>query len=283
MIFHMWWNSSQITTSFLHFVHLFCPVSHGAKANALAPKPLSPTKPVSPTSPQLSESPSIPDERTPSRPVPKQAVFLTRQPGDFRWVHFLYCIYIYIYNLRFSSSEVPVLFDYKFFLKGRPMVDVRLTASEVLAQDAQVWKNFGWGGATPQPNEQQNVLSSAHEYNWQFSDPIVISSFDMSGLLQWRLFPSVGFEAGSPRSQGVRRKICKGCKVKQALTTHVGVCRFRPRLFLEDGSEIQDHEIIATAPANVQLVILELRPPDDNSSRQMLTACKNNNYISGNW
>ena len=67
--------------------------------------------------------------------------------------------------------------------------------------------------------------------------------------------------------------------MKQSLAPQVGVSRFRQRLFREDGSEIQDDEILETVPAKVQLVVLEFCPPDDKQILQMRQACINNDLI----
>ena len=64
-----------------------------------------------------------------------------------------------------------------------------------------------------------------------------------------------------------------GIALKQSLTTETGVSRFRQRLFLEHGSQIEDDEILETAPAKVQLVVLEFCPPDNEQIRQMTQAC----------
>lgn len=50
--------------------------------------------------------------------------------------------------------------------------------------------------------------------------------------------------------------------LKQSLAAHLGVTRFRQRLFSRDGSEISDDEVVTTAPTKVQLVVLEFWPPD---------------------
>ena len=52
-------------------------------------------------------------------------------------------------------------------------------------------------------------------------------------------------------------------EVKRTLAAHVGVSRFRQRLFAEDGyREIQDDEVFGSSPMKVQLVMLEFLPPD---------------------
>ena len=53
-----------------------------------------------------------------------------------------------------------------------------------------------------------------------------------------------------------------GIALKQSLTTEISVSRFRQTLFLEDGSQIEYAEILKTAPAKVQLVVLDVCPPD---------------------
>ena len=62
--------------------------------------------------------------------------------------------------------------------------------------------------------------------------------------------------------------------VKQALTDKVGISRFKQRFFVEDGShEILDHEVFASAPLKVQLV-LEYWPPDAEQSRKIISASR---------
>ena len=69
--------------------------------------------------------------------------------------------------------------------------------------------------------------------------------------------------------------------VKKSLATYAGVCRFRQRLLVEDGSrEIQDDETFDTSPLKVQLVLLEFCPPDDEQCQQMFMACENNDSVS---
>ena len=75
-------------------------------------------------------------------------------------------------------------------------------------------------------------------------------------------------------------ELTSGKAVKQALTTASGVCRFRQRLFLEDGTEIQDDEIIETAPAKVQLVKMAICPPDAAQSQQMFASCRNRDSVA---
>ena len=68
--------------------------------------------------------------------------------------------------------------------------------------------------------------------------------------------------------------------MKQSLTTVAGVSRFRQRLFLEDGSQLQDDEILETVPAKVKLVVLDFCPPDPEQTRQMMQACSDNDLIA---
>jgi hypothetical protein len=65
-------------------------------------------------------------------------------------------------------------------------------------------------------------------------------------------------------------------EVKQKLAAHVGVSRFRQRLFTEDGfRQIQDDEVFGSAPVQVQLV-LEFLPPDAVDDKRMISACWRN-------
>jgi hypothetical protein len=58
------------------------------------------------------------------------------------------------------------------------------------------------------------------------------------------------------------------------LTDKVGISRFKQRFFVEDGShEIVDHEVFASAPLKVQLV-LEYWPPDAEHSRKIISASR---------
>ena len=66
-------------------------------------------------------------------------------------------------------------------------------------------------------------------------------------------------------------------EVKQTLAAHVGVSRFRQRLFTEDGfREIQDDEVFGSAPVQVQLVMLEFLPLDAEKAECMISACQRN-------
>ena len=70
-------------------------------------------------------------------------------------------------------------------------------------------------------------------------------------------------------------------EVKQTLAAHVGVSRFRQRLYVEDGfREIQDDEVFGSAPVKVQLVILEFLPPDAEEDERMISACMRNDPAS---
>ena len=70
-------------------------------------------------------------------------------------------------------------------------------------------------------------------------------------------------------------------EVKQTLAAHVGVSRFRQRLFTQDGfREIQDDEVFGSAPVQVQLVILEFLSPDDAvEDERMISACRRNDSV----
>ena len=60
--------------------------------------------------------------------------------------------------------------------------------------------------------------------------------------------------------------------VKQALAAKIGVTRFRQRLFLEgDAVELPDDEVFASV-ARLQLLVLELCPPDAEDERMMMAA-----------
>ena len=72
-----------------------------------------------------------------------------------------------------------------------------------------------------------------------------------------------------------------GREIKQTLAAHVGVSRFRQRLYVEDGfREIQDDEVFGSAPVQVQLVMLEFLPPDAEEDKQMISACIRNDSAS---
>ena len=62
--------------------------------------------------------------------------------------------------------------------------------------------------------------------------------------------------------------------VKKALAAKVGISRFKQRFFVEDGSEIQDDEVLDPAPLKIQLVVLEFWPTDDEVSQKMISASR---------
>ena len=64
--------------------------------------------------------------------------------------------------------------------------------------------------------------------------------------------------------------------IKQSLAAATGISRFRQRLFWEDGSGIQDDDMLETVPAKVQLVVLEFYPSDAEQSEEMMSACQDN-------
>ena len=68
--------------------------------------------------------------------------------------------------------------------------------------------------------------------------------------------------------------------VKEALAKQVGVTRFRQRFFSEDGSEIVDDEVFASAPMNVNLVILQFHPPDAEQNQQIISASTKNDFLA---
>ena len=68
--------------------------------------------------------------------------------------------------------------------------------------------------------------------------------------------------------------------VKQSLAAHVGVTRFRQKLFWEDGCEIQDDEVFTSVPAKIQLVVLEFWPPDAEQDRKILSAAKEGDSVA---
>ena len=70
-------------------------------------------------------------------------------------------------------------------------------------------------------------------------------------------------------------------EVRQTLAAHVGVSRFRQRLFTEDGyREIPDDEVFGPAPVQVQLVMLEFLPPDAEEDERVISACQRNDSAS---
>ena len=82
-------------------------------------------------------------------------------------------------------------------------------------------------------------------------------------------------------------------EVKQTLAAHVGVSRFRQRLFTENVSrfrqrlftengflEIQDHEVFGSSPVQIQLVMLEFLQPDAEEDKRMISACARNDSAS---
>ena len=66
-------------------------------------------------------------------------------------------------------------------------------------------------------------------------------------------------------------------EVKQTLAAHVGVSRFRQRLFTKDGfQEIHDDEVFGSATMQVQLVVLEFLPTDVEEENHMIDALRRN-------
>ena len=68
--------------------------------------------------------------------------------------------------------------------------------------------------------------------------------------------------------------------VKQALSVQIGVTRFKQRLFSEDGSEIPDDEVFASAPVKLQMVILDFYPADPQRNQQVISASMDNDLIA---
>ena len=67
--------------------------------------------------------------------------------------------------------------------------------------------------------------------------------------------------------------------VKQVLAAKIDVTIFRQRLFSEDGSEIPDDEIFASAPVMLMIVILDFFQTDAEQTRRMISASINNDLI----
>ena len=68
--------------------------------------------------------------------------------------------------------------------------------------------------------------------------------------------------------------------VKKALAAKVGISRFKQRFFVEDGSEIQDDEVLDPAPLKIQLVVLEFWPTDDEETQKMILASRDNDVVA---
>ena len=68
--------------------------------------------------------------------------------------------------------------------------------------------------------------------------------------------------------------------VKKALAAKVGISRFKQRFFVEDGSEIQDDEVLDLAPLKIQLVVLEFWPTDDEETQKMILASRDNHVVA---
>ena len=67
--------------------------------------------------------------------------------------------------------------------------------------------------------------------------------------------------------------------VKQVLAVQIDVTVFRQRLFSEDGSEIPDDEIFASAPVMLMIVILDFFQTDAQHTQRMISASINNDLI----
>ena len=63
-------------------------------------------------------------------------------------------------------------------------------------------------------------------------------------------------------------------EVKQAVAAECGVPRFRQRLFLEDGSELEGDNLKLEAQT-LELVILNFGPPDEEEDQELIEACRN--------
>ena len=101
-----------------------------------------------------------------------------------------------------------------------------------------------------------------------FLDFIVEVCFQASGETLIVLNPS-DFEGKSAKS------------VKQTLASHVGVSRFRQRLFLSDAlCEIPDDEVFGSMSMKVQLVVLDFWQPDAKQDAPMMLACSNGDSVA---
>jgi len=64
-------------------------------------------------------------------------------------------------------------------------------------------------------------------------------------------------------------------EVKQAVAAECGVPRFRQRLFLEDGSELEGENLSFLKPQTLELVILNFGLPDEEEDKELIEACRN--------
>ena len=67
--------------------------------------------------------------------------------------------------------------------------------------------------------------------------------------------------------------------VKQVLAVKIDVTVFRQRLISEDGSEIPDDAIFASAPVKLMIVILDFFQTDAQHTQRMISASINNDLI----
>ena len=69
--------------------------------------------------------------------------------------------------------------------------------------------------------------------------------------------------------------------VKKALAAKVGISRFKQHFFVDGGShEIQDDEVLDPVPVKIQLVVLEFWPPDDEETKKIILASRDNDVVA---
>ena len=71
------------------------------------------------------------------------------------------------------------------------------------------------------------------------------------------------------------QRLTSAVEVKQAVAAACGVPRFRQRLFLEDGSELEGENLSFLKPQTLELVILNFGLPDEEEDKELIEACRN--------
>ena len=68
--------------------------------------------------------------------------------------------------------------------------------------------------------------------------------------------------------------------VKQSLAAHVGVTRFRQKLFWKGGCEIEENEVFTSVPVKIQLVVVEFLPPAAEQDKKMMVAAEEDDSVA---
>ena len=94
-------------------------------------------------------------------------------------------------------------------------------------------------------------------------------------LCDWMLRITSAFSGDIIAELPTAAHLRSAVEVKQAVAAACGVPRFRQRLFMEDGSELEGENLSFLKPQTLELVILNFGLPDEEEDKELIEACRN--------